>query len=138
MTPQVTPQVSGLAAFLRAGGARPFAWGVQDCCLWAADWVLAATGRDPAAGWRGRYLTALGAARLVTRRGGFEAHVAACLADVGLAETSDPGPGDVGIVELTNGPTFAVRASGCWAAKSECGVVLADAPYLRAWSVPCR
>lgn len=132
----MTPQVSDLAAFLRAGGARPFAWGVQDCCLWAADWVLAATGRDPAAVWRGRYRTALGAARLAARRGGFEAHVAACLADAGLTETAEPRPGDVGIVDLANGPTFAVRTRGCWAAKGERGVVLTDAPCLRAWSVP--
>ncbi len=138
MTPQVTPQVSDLAAFLRAGGARPFAWGVQDCCLWAADWVRLATGRDPAAGWRDHYRSALGAARIVARRGGFEAHVAACLAGAGLSETSDPRPGDVGIVELANGPTLAVRTSVCWAAKGKRDVLLADAPCLRAWSVPCR
>lgn len=49
---------------------RPFAWGQQDCCLFAADCVLAITGQDPAAGFRCRYRSALGAGRLLTRLGG--------------------------------------------------------------------
>ncbi len=50
----------------------PFAWGVNDCCLFAADWVLAATGRDLAAEYRGQYATALGALRFVESAGGVE------------------------------------------------------------------
>ena len=129
--------MSDLAGFLRASGARPFAWGVQDCCLWGADWVRLATGRDPAAGWRGRYRTAIGAARLVTRRGGFEAHVAACLADAGLTETPDPQPGDVGVIMWPNGPVLAVRTSAGWAHKLEAGIVITGGCLIRAWSVPC-
>ena len=53
----------------------PFAWGSNDCCLFAADWVLAATGRDIAADYRGRYSTALPALRFVEVGGGVEAMI---------------------------------------------------------------
>lgn len=34
---------------------KEFVWGVKDCCLFAADWVLLATGMDFAAPFRGLY-----------------------------------------------------------------------------------
>jgi hypothetical protein len=44
-----------LAALVEARRHAPFAWGSNDCLLFAADAVLACTGVDPAAAWRGRY-----------------------------------------------------------------------------------
>lgn len=54
-------------------GARnaPWKWGVHDCCMFAADVVLAMTGTDPAAGLRGRYSDKRGAA-LALRAAGFD------------------------------------------------------------------
>lgn len=49
----------------------PFIWGTNDCALFPADCVLAATGVDLAAGMR-TYTTELGAARIVRKRGGME------------------------------------------------------------------
>jgi hypothetical protein len=49
---------------------KPFEWGVRDCSLFAADAVLCITGTDPAKGYRGRYKTAIGAARLQKMYGG--------------------------------------------------------------------
>lgn len=43
----------------------PFRWGRNDCCLFAADWIVLLHGVDPAARLRGRYQSALSAARLV-------------------------------------------------------------------------
>jgi hypothetical protein len=57
-----------LADFL--ADEKPFAWGSRDCCLFAADAVLCITGTDPAKGYRGRYKTAIGAARLQRLYGG--------------------------------------------------------------------
>jgi hypothetical protein len=60
--------------FIEARRNTPFAWGRQDCCLFACDGILAQTGLDPAAGlFRGKYRDALGAARLVRKHGGVEA-----------------------------------------------------------------
>lgn len=57
------------AAFVAERTAAPFAWGSNDCCLFAADAVLALTGVDRAQALRG-YASAEEAARLVARLGG--------------------------------------------------------------------
>ncbi|TPN44466.1 hypothetical protein FJ981_28125 [Mesorhizobium sp. B1-1-4] len=50
----------------------PFAWDGHDCFIgWAADAVLAMTGEDIAARYRGKYKTAKGGAA-VLRRAGFD------------------------------------------------------------------
>lgn len=71
-----------LAAAIAAARARPFAWGANDCVTWAADVRLALTGEDLATGWRGRYSTPRGAARLI-RRMGFRSLTAAVTAALG-------------------------------------------------------
>ncbi|MBL4297853.1 hypothetical protein H8F06_21475 [Vibrio fluvialis] len=58
---------------------QPFSWGHHDCCLFAADCALAVAGVDPAAEYRGRYSTELGAKRALTKIHGsiesaFDAH----------------------------------------------------------------
>ena len=58
-----------LAAYLESIRLRAFEWGGHDCCLFAAGAVLAMTGDDPMAEVRGRYSTAIGAARALTRIG---------------------------------------------------------------------
>ncbi len=47
----------------------PFVWGKQDCCLFAADWVLTMTEIDPALKLRGKYRTEIGAKRALKRAG---------------------------------------------------------------------
>ena len=41
-----TDKAALLARFIEERRRMPFTWGSNDCCLFAADWVLAATGRD--------------------------------------------------------------------------------------------
>lgn len=55
--------VEQLHAALDEAAVRPFEWGVHDCCLFVADVVLAMTGEDLGAPFRGRYASARGAAR---------------------------------------------------------------------------
>lgn len=52
-----------LGAHIKAALQRPFSWGEFDCCTFACDGILAMTGVDPMADLRGRYSTAIGAAR---------------------------------------------------------------------------
>lgn len=61
-------------------------WGSKDCCLMAADLVLAITGKDPAAAFRGSYSSRLGAARIVAKYGGIDALAAAIANENGWAE----------------------------------------------------
>lgn len=77
-----------LDAFIEARRERSFAWGTQDCCMFAADAVREITGLDPAAEFRGRYDSALGAIRLLWDRGGVEGVVVAAAKAHGFAEIS--------------------------------------------------
>lgn len=52
-----------LHQFIRSRAAQPFKWGANDCCLYACDWAREATGLDLAEGFRGKYGSALSAAR---------------------------------------------------------------------------
>jgi hypothetical protein len=63
----------------------PFAWDGHCCVIHAADAVLAQTGVDKLAAYRGRWKTARGAARLLTRLGGMEAAVSTVLTPVSPA-----------------------------------------------------
>lgn len=89
-----------LDAAMRAHADAPFTWGAHDCCMFAADCVLAVTGIDPAADLRGEYADAAGAVRTLERVGGLEALcdarlvervpvAAAYVGDVGIANTGD-------------------------------------------------
>lgn len=48
----------------------PLVWGQQDCCLFACDWILEATGLDLAADFRGTYDSAISAARVLKTHNG--------------------------------------------------------------------
>lgn len=61
-------------AFIESRRHLPHTWGINDCCIFTCDGILAQTGLDPAAKlFRGKYRDALGATRLVRKHGGIEA-----------------------------------------------------------------
>ncbi len=55
LTRSKTWETRELPAFITAHKNVPFAWGGADCCLLAADAVLAITGTDIASDFRGKY-----------------------------------------------------------------------------------
>lgn len=124
-----------LAAHLRAGAARAFAWGEHDCCVFACGWVKARRGVDPAARWRGRYRTAGGAARHLRRGGGLDALAGRAMAEAGLGVTTRPVPGDVGLVKTAQGLALAIRTPTGWACAGPAGITVAPFAMLAAWSV---
>lgn len=65
---------SRLIAFVSDAARTPFQPGVHDCALFSAGAVLAMTGVDYAANWRGRYTTLTGGLR-VLRKAGFADHI---------------------------------------------------------------
>lgn len=107
---------------------RPFAWGVHDCCTFAADCVAAVTGADPMRDLRGLYDDAISAAR-ITRVLALDGLLAARLGPEItplLAQT-----GDVG---LTGHGTCAVWLGSAWMAPGrEHLQALPDGAVLRAW-----
>lgn len=60
---------SALSAYLTEHENAQFVWGACDCALFAAGAVIAMTGVDVAAAYRGRYSTAIGSARALVRFG---------------------------------------------------------------------
>lgn len=91
----------------------PFAWGSHDCCLWAADAVLAQTGIDPAANERGTYFDVDGAARLLRELGG--------LSEVGRRAGPEIPPlmaqfGDIGLMQIDGRQMLGVCAGQVWLA----------------------
>lgn len=132
MTKRVRDWQSRLQACLAERRALPFAWGSQDCVLFAADCVRACTGEDPAVEIRGSYGDALSAARVLRERGGLteiaDAHLGGEIAPA-LAQ-----PGDVGIVLNDGRECLAVCTGAMWHAPGATGLVALPAIQVqRVW-----
>lgn len=124
---------TALDALVAARMTQPFEWGKQDCCLWAADCVLASTGIDHAADVRGTYADAAGALRVLARLGGIEAVAARAGAPI---PALGAGVGDVGLIVLADRSLLAVCVGAVWLAPGAQGLAarsLGDA--VQAWRV---
>ncbi|GEA06230.1 hypothetical protein KUL42_09910 [Alteromonas sp. KUL42] len=64
-----TDWATRLTQFMQSRQYSKFQWGKHDCCLFAADAVLAMTGHDYAKAFRGRYRTSKGALLALKRKG---------------------------------------------------------------------
>ncbi len=138
LTPRRPDWPERLAALIEERRRAPFRWGAQDCCLLAADAVVAMTGEDPATAWRGRYTSEVEAEALLGPAGGLEAMVAAALAEFGAAECSPAFAqrGDVALVLAGNQPTMGVVLGDVVAAPGPEGLTfLPPAAIQRAWSI---
>lgn len=127
-SPRLPDWPERLAALVEARRDARFAWGMHDCCSFAADAGVAVTGRDWLAPHRGQYADEAGADAIIGTDG-LEALVAGLLAEFG-ARDCPPAlaqRGDVALVMSGNELTV--------------GVVLGDvvaAPGLRRLAfVPC-
>jgi len=110
-----------LAQFIEQRRDQPFAWGVNDCCTFAADWVQLCTGVDYAQAWRGRYVSGLGAVRVLDEAGGVEALVDA----LGLHRVAPQlaGRGDIVAQQAGRGVTLGICLGVTTAFVAEDGLV---------------
>lgn len=127
-----------LHAAVAARRRQPFQWGETDCAFLACDLVMAATGVDYAAPFRGRYRTAAGAARALRRfaGGGLEAAAEKITRDNGLEEVPPlmAQRGDFVLVDETEGPALGVCLGPHIVAAGPAGTVLRPlAAARRAW-----
>jgi hypothetical protein len=99
--------------FLLSRATTPFAWGGNDCALFAADAIEAITGIDIAADFRGRYRTEASAWKAIAKvcNGTTVEHAAAyCAEKFGLVEWEHPlmaRRGDLVVFEDAPGHTIA-------------------------------
>lgn len=124
-----------LRDFLRAAAERPFSWGEHDCLMWLAEWVGQQRGFDPAANWRGRYRTAMGATRILRRRGGAVAHLDLCLAPFGVRRTREPRRGDIAVVRAPEGDTGGIVLGHGVATFGAGSLFVRPLPVVAAWRV---
>jgi hypothetical protein len=96
------PDIAALETLLRQRAADPFAWGTRDCATLVFDAVHAMTGTDPAAAIRGRWDSAISAARVFNACGGWE----------GMAERGWFGE-PIGTDDLRDGDVVLVEAAHC-------------------------
>ena len=64
-----TDWLQQLLAFIASRKDAPYAWGSNDCCLFAADAIVAMTGTDLAAKLRGTYSNEEGAYKIIADHG---------------------------------------------------------------------
>jgi hypothetical protein len=101
-----------LEAFVRERRAMPFAWGTNDCSIFASDCVLAITGTDPAPPELRIHRTAKQACRALAKHGG--------LAAIATAAMGQPVPaafaqvGDMVLVKVGKREALAI-CNGCTA-----------------------
>lgn len=121
MTRKTDGWQSRLGEYLSETSQTPFAYGVSDCALFSAGAVLAMTGVDLAAEWRGRYKTMRGGLR-VLRASGHANHVA--LAAATFPATDLPTGGDLAVIETEHGPALGVLQGALIYALRETGIGL--------------
>lgn len=132
-----------MAAILRRHLARAarrgFVWGEHDCMLFAADWALACTGRDPALALRGRYAGEGEAMALLERAGGAAPFMHRALIAAGwyAVKPEAVASGDIVLASLP-GHSDPEAAGICLTARriallTRRGLVVAPVPVEKAW-----
>lgn len=110
-----------LFAYVEANRAKPFKWGVRDCCLVACDGVKAVTGYDPAKPeFRGKYSDELGAMRLIKKYRSVEGVAVAICKKLGFDEVRVPMAhrGDVMLFDIPDGKKTRPALGFCLGAES--------------------
>ena len=102
-----------------------------------ADWMEGQRGGDPAKEWRGRYRTAIGAARIVRRHGGMTGLVDCAVGGIGMDRTVTARRGDVAVVQTPEGDMGAIVTGAGVATFGGAGIglIVRPLPILAAWRV---
>ena len=122
-----------LDAFIASRLNEPFAWGTNDCVMFAADAIVAMGGEDNAKHVRGTYSTAMEAERMLRDLGGLQLLARS-------AGTEKPSlmatQGDIGLVGDGGRQLLAVCIGTAWVAPGATGLsVIPFESALAAWSV---
>jgi hypothetical protein len=123
-----------LTTFIEERRLMPFAWGRNDCCLFAADWVQICTGCDPAHELRGKYSTALGAARILRELGGVRGVIQRMGEPLGLQriKSVQDQRGDLVVADTGNGESIGICIGAHAAFVGEKGLLFAPFDFKKA------
>lgn len=96
-----------LAEYVNGCMSKPFAWGEHDCALFAAGAVLAMTGEDMAAPYRGHYKTLRGGLGLLKRKG-FANHAELAASVFEEIHPSHAAVGDIAAIKIEDSGLYAL------------------------------
>lgn len=118
---------------LQKATQKPFSWGEHDCCLFAADCVIAVCDFDPCEKIRGRYKTKAGAARVLkTKFGDLESALSRFFSEI---EPERAIRGDIVMYNGDDGKTLGVIWAGKVWAVTESGAMPVNHQPVKAWRV---
>ena len=129
-----------LAAYIDRKRNEPFAWGVNDCCLFGADWIQLCTGLDPAATLRGTYDSALSGVRVLENHGGLIGTIETHMEPLGFKAIGQgfAARGDIAVRDCGNGDTMAIVIGSTIAYVGKDGLLFAelnDGVETRFWKI---
>lgn len=131
--------MSDLASFLKAYAEKRFTWGVDDCCLFLADWIEANYGFDPAASVRRTYSDRTSCHRLLFWSGGIVRLVSRLVKAAGIDRipADQVRDGDIALLRVKGSKVGAIRRGRYWAMRGEVGVVFLSSKtkVIRAWRI---
>jgi len=96
-----------LVSYLHEVRRKPFAFGRHDCTLFAADAVLAMTGRDLAAKWRGKYRS-LSEGMALLRAAGHDSNTALAASLFDECPVAMAQPGDIAVIATEHGDALGI------------------------------
>lgn len=112
----------------------PFAWGTNDCAIFASDCVLAITGTDPAPRDLRGHRTAKEAYRAIATHGGLENIATEALGPSVMPSLASVG--DVVLLEMAGRPAFAICNGSTALMPSRVGLVSVPMiTALKAWKI---
>lgn len=137
MVARVPDWPTALGLFVAEKSRAPFAWGSNDCVLFAVDAVRALVGVDLGAKIRGKYKTARGAASALRKHGGMIAAVEKATADLGAVAIAPAFAqrGDIALAQTDLGLTVLVRVADAWIGPGRDGIERCLTAPLKAWAI---
>lgn len=112
-----------------------FVWGKSDCILSVADYILAATGKDPAAQWRGTYSDDMGALALAKAYGGVLGIMSYAAALAGFPPLAATVWGAPVVCDIAGKEIAGIWLGARGMFRTERGVIELRAPILGAWAI---
>lgn len=114
---------SALSVFVESRRRAPFEWGVNDCAIFTADAVMAITGVDYAAEYRGQYHTYEESKELLNRNG-YDGMVSVLEKIFNATDPNHIKRGDIAIFTGRYGLTMGICTGNHIVSPGECGIEL--------------
>ena len=129
-----------LSSYIDLKRDEAFAWGVNDCCLFGANWIQLCTGLDPAESLRGTYDSALSGVRVLENHGGLIGTIETHMEPLGFKPISQgfAARGDIAVRDCGNGDTMAILIGSSIAYVGKDGLLFAelnDGVETRFWKI---